>query len=56
MGACGVEPIGDIVPVPQIPDRVEVIGLPVLVLKVEGVFPCVVHERGSGPPGQDWWS
>jgi hypothetical protein len=48
--ASPVEPNSHIVPVPQIPDRVEELDLSVLVLEVEGVFPCVEHEiQRTGP-------
>src|SRR5271154_3719417 len=38
----------DIVPVDQVPEGRDVVGLDVLVLQVEGVLPRVDHEQGHG--------
>ena len=52
LSARPVESGSHILPVPQVPDRVEELGLSGLVLEVEGVLPRVQHEQGSARLGQ----
>src|SRR5215475_3949560 len=41
----GVEPLGHVAPVPDVPDRLEELRLAILVLEVVGVLPGVDHHQ-----------